>query len=247
VLIGGNDRQGIDTASGPYSVGTDGWRAAYSERVNALAEALRTTGKPALWVGLMPVESSTMSRDYSLINGIVREQLEAKGIPFIDIWNGFADEEGKYVAVGPDYQGQSVQLRASDGLNFTRAGQRKLAYYVEQKLEDIFGGILPQLAVGGTTGEGGPQIGPMVPFDTLAAEGGDELVRSIADEEAGTAVSLISERLAGEAEIPLGRVDFYRWPPPEPPVAPEPEPDVAAAADAEAAAEPGAAETAPAN
>ena len=87
-----------------------------------------------------------MSRDYSAFNGIVREQLEAKGLRFVDMWNGFADEEGKYVAVGPDVRGQSVQLRADDGLNFTRAGQRKLAYFVEQELNDMFGGTAPLLA-----------------------------------------------------------------------------------------------------
>jgi hypothetical protein len=225
VLVGGNDRQGIDTENGPYALGTDGWRTAYVGRVNALVEALRTAGKPALWVGLMPVQSSTMSRDYSSFNGIVREQLETQGIPFIDIWNGFADAEGKYVAIGPDIRGQSVQLRASDGLNFTRAGQRKLAYFVEQDLENIFGGVAPQLAAGGAglaSGEAGPQIGPMVPLDTLAAAGGETLAGA-SDEDSGVAATEIAERLAGEEPAPQGRADDYRWPPPEP----EPEPAAA--------------------
>ena len=101
---------------------------------------LKPTGKPVVWGGLVSVESSAMSRDYSSFNGIVREQAEAKGLRFVDMWNGFADEDGKYVSVGPDVRGQSVQLRADDGLNFTRAGQRKLAYFVEQQLNDMFGG-----------------------------------------------------------------------------------------------------------
>jgi hypothetical protein len=220
VAIGGNDRQGIDTDSGPYALGTDGWRTAYAGRVNALVDALRATGKPALWVGLMPVQSSTMSRDYSTFNGIVREQLEARGVPFIEVWNGFADEQGKYVAFGPDIRGQAVQLRASDGLNFTRAGQRKLAYFVEQELESIFGGAAPQLAV--TTpgavpsGEVGPQIGPMVPLDALAASGGETLATGGAEDESGSVAASISKRLAGEDSAPRGRAYFYTWPPPEP-------------------------------
>lgn len=227
VLVGGNDRQGIDTENGPFALGTDGWRTAYAGRVGALVEALRTAGKPALWVGLMPVQSSTMSRDYSSFNGIVREQLETKGIPFIDIWNGFADAEGKYVAIGPDIRGQSVQLRASDGLNFTRAGQRKLAYFVEQELENIFGGIAPQLATGGAglaTGEAGPQIGPMVPLDALDSAGGEALAGA-SEEDGGGAATEIAGRLAGDEPAPQGRADDYRWPPPEP--KPEPEPAAA--------------------
>ena len=138
VMVGGNDRQ---TLEGSLELGSDAWRTAYTARVAALADALKATGKPVLWGGLVSVESSAMSRDYSSFNGIVREQAEAKGLRFVDMWNGFADEDGKYVSFGPDVRGQSVQLRADDGLNFTRAGQRKLAYFVEQQLNDMFGGI----------------------------------------------------------------------------------------------------------
>ncbi len=234
VLVGGNDRQGIDTESGPFALGTDGWRTAYAGRVNALVDAIRATAKPALWVGLVPVQSSTMSRDYSAFNGIVREQVEAKGLPFIETWNGFANEEGKYVSVGPDFRGQSVQLRASDGLNFTRAGQRKLAFYVEQRLDEIFGGIAPQLAAADAaaleSGEEGPQIGPMVPLDALATAGGDSLATGatqVTEEGEGLgAAETIAKRLAGEEAPPPGRIDFYKWPPSV--TAPTPQPAAAA-------------------
>ena len=61
-------------------------------------------------------------------NGIVREQLDAKGVRFVDMWNGFADEEGKYVSVGPDVRGQSVQLqrRRRPELHARRAAQARL-------------------------------------------------------------------------------------------------------------------------
>jgi hypothetical protein len=180
-----------------------------------------------LWLGLVPVSSSAMSRDYSAINGIVREQLESKGIRFIETWNGFANEEGKYVAVGPDVSGQSVQLRASDGLNFTRAGQRKLAYYVEQELNDILGGTSPLLAAvdpaaGGVLqpGESPPLVGPMVPLDALRSAGGEALSGGApANDKRGAIVEDISARLVGEERTtpPRGRTDFYTWPPPPPP------------------------------
>ena len=204
VMIGGNDRQTLNTDTGAHVLGTDGWRAAYAARVGALAEVLKFTGKPILWVGLAPVESGAMSRDYSAFNGIVREQLEAKQMRFIETWNGFADEEGKYVAVGPDVRGQSVQLRASDGLNFTKAGQRKLAYFVEQELTDIFGGAVPLLAAidpNAPAGEGGAAlIGPMVPLDSLSAAGGEALSGAAAAEESGGIATAISERITGAVE-----------------------------------------------
>jgi hypothetical protein len=236
-MIGGNDRQSIDTATGSHALGSEGWRTAYAARVAALADALKATEKPVLWVGLAPVRSGAMSRDYSSFNDIVREQLEAKGIRFIETWNGFADEEGKFVAVGPDVRGQSVQLRASDGLNFTRAGQRKLAYFVEQELTDILGGASPLLAAVDPTaaavpGEAAPAIGPMVPLDALSAAGGDVLSTAAPEDERGGAAETIAKRIAGEGESegaaapaapaapPPGRADSYIWPPQPAPAAP---------------------------
>jgi hypothetical protein len=220
VMIGGNDRQTIKSDSGSEAPGTDGWRAAYAARVATFADALKATTKPVLWSGLVPVEASSMSRDYSSFNGIVREQLEAKGLRFIDIWNGFADDEGKYVAIGPDIRGQSVQLRASDGLNFTRAGQRKLAYFLEQELNDILGGQAPLLASADAAaaavpaGPEAPKIGPMVPLEALSLAGGSELSAAPAAAR-GTAAAAIAARLSDDdAELPPeARVDSFVWPP----------------------------------
>ncbi len=219
VMIGGNDRQTLQTDAGAQSPGSDAWRAAYVARVVAFADALKATGKPLVWVGLVPVQSSVMSRDYSTINGIMREQLEAKGVTFVDVWNGFADSDGKYVDVGPDVNGQSVQLRASDGLNFTKAGQRKLAYFVQQDLDDIFGGTSPAASASAAPTApkvpNGPQIGPMVPLDALSAAGGDALSTDKADAARGGVAEAIAARLANKdaALPPAGRADSYFWPP----------------------------------
>jgi hypothetical protein len=221
VMIGGNDRQTMQTAAGSLAFGTDEWRAAYTARITALADALKATGKPVLWGGLVPVASSAMSGDYSSFNGIVREQTDAKGLQYIDIWNGFADEDGKYVAFGPDVRGQSVQLRADDGLNFTRAGQRKLAYFVEQNLSDIFGGAAPVLA------SVQPQsarpldpmqalIGPMLPLDALETMGGDSLSGGVLEGKSGGVATAIAARVSKpDAKAPpTARADSYLWPVP---------------------------------
>jgi hypothetical protein len=221
VLVGGNDRQTLRTEAGALALGTDQWRAAYAGRVAAFADALKATGLPVLWIGLVPVEASSLSRDYSVFNSILREQLEVKGIRFIETWNGFADEEGRYVAVGPDIRGQEVQLRTGDGLNFTRAGQRKLAFFVEQDLAALLGGtglmlgaVDPAAALGAPAAE----IGPMVPFEALAVAGGGALSGGGAEEDGESVAEMIAARLSGGAEDapPAGRVDYYVWPRPLP-------------------------------
>jgi hypothetical protein len=166
----------------------------------------------------VPVRSTGMSRDYSAFNGVYRETLEARDIRFVETWNGFADEEGRFVAVGPDIAGQPTQLRSDDGINFTRAGQRKLAYFVEQEVKDILGGAIPVVAA---PVEGAPveeedaaAIGPMVPLEALLAS--EETLSgggARTNEAAGMAGDMIVERLAGgaDAPVPPGRVDDYSW------------------------------------
>ena len=234
VMMGANDRQTMQTAAGAQAFGGDQWRAEYTARTAALADALKATGKPVLWGGLVSVSSSAMSRDYSSFNGIVREQLGAKGLKFVDMWNGFANEEGRYTAFGPDVRGQSVQLRADDGLNFTRAGQRKLAYFVEQDLNDLFGGAtailaaLPSDATAGTPAAA-PLVGPMVPFDALGQMGGDALSGGVPPDQRGNVATSIAEQAStDDADAPPpARVDSYIWPvvpaavsPPPPPILP---------------------------
>lgn len=220
VVLGANDRQGIATESGDKAFGTDEWRTAYAARVAAMADALKSTGKPVLWAGLVPVAPANMSRDYSAFNGIVREQLEAKGLRFVDVWNGFADEDGKYVGAGPDVSGQVVLLRSDDGMNFTRAGLLKLAFFVEQELGPIFGGTAPQLlATAGAEGEMALKIGPMVSLDTLWLEGGDKLVRRSPEEDrGGIAIGIAAHLAERQAELPPpSRADSNVWPIPLPP------------------------------
>lgn len=228
IMIGGNDRQTMQTAAGSLDFGSDAWRAAYTARITALADALKATGKPVFWGGLVPVASGAMSGDYSSFNGIVREQTDAKGLQYVDMWNGFADDDGKYVAFGPDVRGQSVQLRADDGLNFTRAGQRKLAYFFEQSLSDIFGGAAPVLATvtpqnARPTNPEEALIGPMVPLEALETMGGDALSGGVLEGQRGGVATAIAARVSrNDAKPPPAtRADSYIWPvPTSSPVAP---------------------------
>lgn len=239
-LIGANDRQPISTETGIQALDSDGWRTAYAARVSVLADALKATGKPVLWAGLVPVRRTAASRGFSTMNGVLREQIEGKGLRFVDTWNGFANDEGKFVAAGPDISGQSVQLRDSDGLNFTKAGQRKLAYFVEQELKLILGdgtqvAVLPGASDGDQPGvnahaEAAPLISAMLPIEAVVTGGGEFLSAAAAPGAPADAavVVAVSRRLSGDGDVrpPAGRADNYLWPaprlpaPPSPPAAP---------------------------
>lgn len=139
VSLGANDRQQMRTSGVKEKFRTDLWTEEYRKRVNALAALARKEKLPVLWVGMPPFQSAAMTADMVTFNGIYREEIEKVGGQFVDIWDGFVDEDGKFVLTGSDINGQQVRLRGGDGVNLTKAGKRKLAFYVEKDIRRLLG------------------------------------------------------------------------------------------------------------
>lgn len=133
-LLGMNDRQAMRLPDGRVQELTEPWLKAYEGRVTRIAGFAASNNIPLIWVGLPPVRFSKMNKDYLAFNDIYRTKVEAIGGVFADVWDGFTNEEGKFVSAGPDINGQIVRLRDSKGINMTRAGYRKLAFYVDKEL-----------------------------------------------------------------------------------------------------------------
>jgi hypothetical protein len=147
-----------------------------------------------------------MARDYSAFNSIFRERLEGSGITFVEVWDGFADAEGGFVASGPDVNGQTQLLRASDGVKFTNVGARKLAFFAERDIDRILsqgaGAQIAALTDGlEDIGEPGvqPAVSAMLPLEAALADRGRGL--SAYSETTGTVVEdIVAQRLGGEPE-----------------------------------------------
>jgi hypothetical protein len=151
VMIGSNDRQEMNIGELREPPMTDVWLKEYTARATALGTSIRQMGVPFVWVGMPSFKSKKMTSDMLVLNDVYRTAAQASGGEFIDIWDGFVDEAGAYVQTGPDVNGQPVRLRSSDGINMTRPGKRKLAFYAEKPLAKILG-------------SGGGVSGPTVPF-----------------------------------------------------------------------------------
>ncbi len=138
-MIGINDWQPITAAGKSLEPGSDDWNRVYGERIDRQLAALKATGKPFWWVGLPPTADADLgptrraafSAFLSSLNDLARPRVAAAGGTFVDIWSAFTDEEGHYTQMGPDVDGQVKRLRLNDGILFTRAGRRKLAFFVE--------------------------------------------------------------------------------------------------------------------
>ncbi|MGE5597346.1 MAG: DUF459 domain-containing protein [Hyphomicrobiales bacterium] len=139
-VVGSNDPQGIkDPAGKTYAPFSDGWKAEYARRVGATMDMLRAPGRLLIWVGQPVMRSDTLSHEVAEINNIFREQAASRDwVRYIDLWPVFADASGGYTAYLPDADGDVVQVRAPDGIHFTRDGGDRAA-------EAIMGEILAEV------------------------------------------------------------------------------------------------------
>ena len=134
VMFGANDGAGIRSGKEWLKVGTDAWRDAYGERVEAFIKKLRAAKIAVYWVGLPVMRSPNQSSDAEIMNEVFREKAFINGAKFIDSWSGFTDESGRYSAYGPDMTGQVRRLREDDGTHFTMRGYLKLAHFAEKEI-----------------------------------------------------------------------------------------------------------------
>jgi hypothetical protein len=134
VLLGSSDRQPIRTDKRPVLVGTDEWKLEYGRRVDQFLKTIRKPMLAIYWVGLPVVKDPKASDEMQFINSVFREKVFLNGGRFIDTWNGFTDENGRYQQDGPDLSGKIRRLREADGIHFTKDGYRKLAHFVEREM-----------------------------------------------------------------------------------------------------------------
>ena len=205
---------------------TDAWSEAYIRRIDETIASLKTSKVPVFWVGLPPLRGEKSASDIPFLNELYRSRADKAGIVYIDIWDGFVDEDGRYVQSGPDVDGQTRRLRTNDGVYFTNAGARKLAHYVEREIERWMSAraapvvqSIPQepkveepVRAGSSGLHARPLSGPIMPLMSESGAQSDELL-------GGSARQPIADVLArkvlarGEAvPAPAGRADDFAWP-----------------------------------
>ncbi len=226
MMIGTNDRQPIRENGATLALGTPDWASAYRKRVAAIDDAFRRHGVPLVWVGVPITKDDAFADDMAAFNDIYREEAAKSGATYVDTWEAFSDEDGDFSSYGPDVNGQTVRLRAPDGVHFTRAGERKLAHFVETHVRrDLDGKVpIPQLPTDGppvaATPGGKPAVAALKPeagpikslTDAPAASNGQlssvAAYRDIANHDG----VLQSALVRGEAASALaGRADDMRW------------------------------------
>ena len=215
VMVGVNDRQSIRGEDGRHALRTEEWEKVYKTRIVDLMKSFAEGKKPAIWVGLPPTRSNKFSTDMAHFNDLYKAEAEAAGVTFIDIWQRFVDDEGRYTRRGPDVEGQTATLRSGDGIHFTGAGYRKVAFYIEKELRRVLKVGTPVMITTGEDAKGplGPKIGAVLPLTGPIASAED----SLAGEELGRMPDEASAQykviVRGEVMPAVtGRADDPAWP-----------------------------------
>jgi hypothetical protein len=206
---------------------TEAWSEAYIRRIDETIASLKTSGVPVFWVGLPPLRGPKSAVDIPFLNDLYRSRADKAGIIYVDVWDSFVDEVGRYAASGPDVEGQTRQLRTSDGAFFTQAGARKLAHYVEREVERWMKvrSVPAAIAISNEPkieepahedAKPGPRARPLFGLTVpLLAEHASESEKLVGDDSQPPSTdALVTKVLVmGEAiSAPAGRADDFAWP-----------------------------------
>jgi hypothetical protein len=199
---------------------SDRWTELYTKRIDDMIAVLKSKGVPVLWVGLPVIRGARARAEVAYLNELYKGRAEKAGITYVDVWDGFADENGDYAQYGPDYEGQVRRLRSADGVHFTKAGALKLGHLVERDLQRLMQArnapvaTIPPIEQAAPTQPTGPaprpDAGPVVSLTgPNKAEG---LVGGVARAPA-TDPTAARVLVKGESASPTpGRADDFSWP-----------------------------------
>jgi hypothetical protein len=211
------------TPNGLYEFRDDRWVELYRKKIEDLIGVLKTKGVPVLWVGLPAIRGQKGTADMLFLDSLYREGASKAGITYVDVWDGFVDEAGRFLQKGPDFEGQPRNLRTDDGVYFTKAGARKLAHYVEREIARVLAGRSGPIALpsepatpnmNAVPGQPAPRplAGPIVPLDA-ASISTDQLLGGPGSGPAPIDALAARTMVKGEPLTPpAGRADDYSWP-----------------------------------
>ena len=211
------------TPNGLYEFREERWVELYSKKIEEMIGVLKAKGVPVLWVGLPAIRSPKGTADMLFLDSLYRDAAGKAGITYVDVWDGFVDEAGRLLQKGPDFEGQIRQLRAYDGVYFTKPGARKLAHYVEREITRLLAARSGPIALptepatpdaNAVPGQPAPRplAGPILPL-VASSVGTDQLLGGPGTRPAAVDALAARTLVKGEALAPpAGRADDFSWP-----------------------------------
>jgi uncharacterized protein len=134
-MFGANDRPTIRINGKVNAELAVTFRSHYAEHVQDLVARIGKAKVDLIWVGHPIVRDPDYSEDMTMLNDIYAEAVRAAGGDWMPSWDLFADGEGGYVAHGKGLSGETVRLRADDGVHLSSAGYDLLADHLNPHID----------------------------------------------------------------------------------------------------------------
>jgi uncharacterized protein len=211
------------TPNGLYEFREDRWVELYGKKIEEMIAVVKSRGVPVVWVGLPAIRGPRGTADMLFLDSLYRDAAGKAGITYVDVWDGFVDEAGRFLQKGPDFEGQIRQLRSYDGVYFTKPGARKLAHYVEREVTRLLAARSAPIALptepatpdaNAVPGQPAPRplAGPILPL-VASSVGTDQLLGGPGSRPAAVDALAARTLVKGEALTPpAGRADDFTWP-----------------------------------
>jgi len=215
--------RGTRSPTGLVEYRDERWVELYSKKIDEMISVVKSKGVPVLWVGLPAVRGARATSDMLFLDSLYREAAAKAGITYVDVWDGFVDEAGRFLQQGPDFEGQIRRLRSYDGVYFTRPGARKLAHYVEREITRLLAARSGPIALpsepatpdaNAQPGQPAPRplAGPILPL-VASSVGTDQLLGGAGSRPAAVDALVARTLVKGEPLAPPpGRADDFAWP-----------------------------------
>jgi len=135
VFMGPNDPWDMVVEGQRHVFPSSGWAYHYALRVDEILAAAAQRGVRVIWLGLPAMREGRLKEGAALINQVVHARVKTWGADYLatEPLIGVLSEPFKKFKL--DEKGQSVNLRADDGVHLTPAGLRKIQQALQSHVE----------------------------------------------------------------------------------------------------------------
>ena len=131
LLLGTNDTMEMRVGARFFPRGTAAWRAEYASRVGAMMDMVGQAGAQLYWVAPPAMRDGWRNDMINIIDDIIAEQAQPRPwVHYVDTRPLLSDADGAFALYLPDYNGNMVQVRSTDGIHLTWDGSNWVAGFV---------------------------------------------------------------------------------------------------------------------
>ena len=122
VFVMGTNDWGLPQATPLDAAGRPAWRAAYAERVRAVADAVTAGGRTLYWVGPPVLRDPRQETGGKEVAAVIREVVaDVPGAVFVDAHDLLDTDDGRYTPTVV-VAGRALTVRTADGVHLTPEG-----------------------------------------------------------------------------------------------------------------------------